>query len=85
MVARGTVYLQSSTASLVHGEKVAVDNVKVAVDDVVCNFQNVTLRVPSYEITRISEALGTFVQWPKNLVTLGQVTIPYNCIQIQTM
>lgn len=80
MVARGTVYPQSCTGSLVHGEQVVLENVKVAVDDVLGDFQNVTLPVPSYEITRIGEAVGSFVQWPKNLVTLGHVIFTGNFI-----
>lgn len=79
IVARGTVYPKSTCIGpiLVHGKELASDSVKVSVDDVIAEFQTVPLPTPSNELRRIGDAAGSFVQWPKHLVTLGQVRIGY--------
>lgn len=51
------------------------NNVRVSVDDVVPEFQLIPLPVPCNELETIGNAAGSFVQWPKDLVTLGQVYI----------
>lgn len=76
VVARGTVFPSSSQGSnLVHGNPMAAHNVKVSVDDVVAEFQQTPLPVRSIEHEKVGDAAGSFVQWPKDLVMLGQVII----------
>lgn len=79
IVARGTVYPKNTCGGplLVHGEEVASDSVKVSVDDLVAEFQTVPLPIPSNELKRIGDAAGSFVQWPRHLVSFGQVTGSY--------
>lgn len=54
-----------------HNQQILTNHVKVGIDAVEPIHVGTPLPVPSkYHIT-IGEALGSFVQWPKNLVLLG--------------
>lgn len=80
-MARGTVFPPNLPgAGVVHGEQIAPDNIKVCVDDVVGDYQTTPLPVPCSEHKMVGEAAGSFVQWPKTLVLLGQVPISNNGI-----
>lgn len=48
-------------------------NVKVCVDEVVVEFQLTPLPVPCDEHETVCSATGSFVEWPNDLVILGQV------------
>ncbi|KAL8111850.1 hypothetical protein AgCh_019527 [Apium graveolens] len=50
-------------------------NSKLEVDDVVAEYQLTPLLVPCDEHETVGNAAGSFVQWPKDLVTLGQEPI----------
>lgn len=73
VVARGTVFPSNSQGSnMLHNNPIAPLNVKVSVDDVVADYQLTPLPVPCEEHETVGNAAGSFVQWPKDLVTLGQ-------------
>ncbi|KAL8155015.1 hypothetical protein AgCh_000403 [Apium graveolens] len=61
--------------NMIHNNSIAPNNVRVSVDDVVPEFQLILLPVPCNELETIENAAGNFVQWPKDLVTLGQDSI----------
>ena len=74
VVARGTVFpTNNEGGNMIHNNPVATQNVRVSVDDVVPEFQMTPLPVPCSEHETIGNAEGSFVQWPKELVILGQV------------
>ena len=75
VVARGTVFPSSSQGDLIHNNPTAPHNVKVSIDDVLAEYQLTPLPVPCDEHETIGNAAGSFVQWPKELVTLGQVHV----------
>ncbi|KAL8110520.1 hypothetical protein AgCh_026298 [Apium graveolens] len=56
----------------IHNNPIVPNNFRVSVDDVVPEFQLIPLPVPCNELETIGNAAGSFVQWPKDLVTLGQ-------------
>lgn len=58
---------------MIHGKMIAPHNVKVQIDDIVAEFQLTPLPVPCEEHEMVGNAVGSFVQWPRDLVTLGQV------------
>lgn len=73
-VARGTVFPSNSQGeNMIHNIPITPNNVKVSVDDVLPELQLTPLPVPCDEHETIGNAMGSFVQWPKDLVTLGQV------------
>lgn len=73
VVARGTIFPSNSQGStMLHNKPIAPHNVKVSVDDVVAEYQLNPLPVPCEEHATVGNAAGSFVQWPKDLVTLGQ-------------
>ncbi|KAL8122564.1 hypothetical protein AgCh_019051 [Apium graveolens] len=73
VVARGTVFPSISPGeNRIHNNPIVPNNVRVSVDDVVPEFQLIPLPVPCNELETIGNAAGSFVQWPKDLVTLGQ-------------
>ncbi|KAL8118860.1 hypothetical protein AgCh_016375 [Apium graveolens] len=57
---------------MIHNNPIAPQNVRVLVDDVITEYQLTPLSVPCYEHEAIGNAAGSFVQWPKDLVMLGQ-------------
>lgn len=72
-MARGTVFPSILPgAAMVHGEQIAPNNVKVCVDDVVSDYKTTPLPVPCSEHKLVGDANGSFIQWPKNLILLGQ-------------
>ena len=74
VVARGTVFPSNNErGNMIHNNPVAPQNIKVSVDDVVPEYQLTPLPVPCSEHETIGNAEGSFVQWPKELVNLGQV------------
>ncbi|KAL8109981.1 hypothetical protein AgCh_025911 [Apium graveolens] len=73
VVARGTVFPSNSQGeNMIHNNPIVPNNIRVSVDDVVPEFQLIPLPVPCNELETIGNAAGSFVQWPKDLVTLGQ-------------
>ncbi|XP_074353368.1 uncharacterized protein LOC141692428 isoform X3 [Apium graveolens] len=60
---------------MIHNSPIVPHNVKVSVDDVVAEYQLTPLPVPCDEHETVGNAAGSFVQWPKDLVTLGQEPI----------
>ena len=78
IVARGTVFPSNSEGgNMIHNNPVTAQNVRVSVDNVVPEFQLTPLPVPCSEHETVGNAEGSFVQWPKELVILGQVYIIY--------
>ena len=74
IVARGTVFPSNNEGSnMIHNNPIIAQNVRVSIDDVVPEFQLTPLPVPCSEHETIGNAEGSFVQWPKELVILGQV------------
>ncbi|XP_063948209.1 uncharacterized protein LOC108217919 [Daucus carota subsp. sativus] len=73
VVARGTVFPSNSQGvNMIHNIPMASHNVRVSIDDVVPEYQLTPLPVSCDEHDNIGNAAGSFVQWPKDLVTLGQ-------------
>ncbi|KAL8147766.1 hypothetical protein AgCh_005183 [Apium graveolens] len=73
VVARRTVFPSNSQGeNMIHNNPIVPNNVRVSVDDVVPEFQLIPLSVPCNELETIGNAAGSFVQWPKDHVTLGQ-------------
>ncbi|KAL8112942.1 hypothetical protein AgCh_020311 [Apium graveolens] len=60
---------------MIHNSPIAPHNVKVSVDDVVAEYQLTPLPVPCDEHETVGNVAGSFVQWPKDLVTLEQEPI----------
>ena len=75
VVARGTVFPTNSQGNMIHNNQIAPQNVKVSIDDVLAEYKLTPLPVPCDEYETVGNAAGSFVQWPKELVTLGQVYI----------
>ncbi|XP_074332491.1 uncharacterized protein LOC141670505 isoform X1 [Apium graveolens] len=76
IAARGTVFpLNSGGVNMIHNSPIVPHNVKLSVDDVVAEYQLTPLPVPCDEHETVGNAAGSFVQWPKDLVTLGQEPI----------
>ena len=71
---RGQVFpLSREGDNFIHGIPITPNNVKVCVDEVLIEFQLTPLPVPCDEHETVGNAAGSFVQWPKDLVILGQV------------
>jgi hypothetical protein len=75
VVARGQAFPLTEGNNFIHGLPIAPTNVKVCVDAVEDEFQRAPLPVPCGEFESVGDATGAFVQWPKDLVTLGQVIL----------
>ncbi|KAL8107464.1 hypothetical protein AgCh_024030 [Apium graveolens] len=71
VTARATLFL-TNQGEMIHNNPIAPQNVRVSVDDVITEYQLTPLPVPCYEHETIGNATGSFVQWPKDLVMLGQ-------------
>ncbi|KAL8099663.1 hypothetical protein AgCh_032066 [Apium graveolens] len=71
VAARGTLF-PTNQGEMIHNNPIAPQNVRVSVDDVITEYQLTPLPVPCYEHETIGNAAGSFVQWPKDLVMLGQ-------------
>ncbi|KAL8103979.1 hypothetical protein AgCh_028265 [Apium graveolens] len=72
VAARGTLFPTNNQGEMIHNNPIAPQNVRVSVDDVITEYQLTPLPVPCYEHETIGNAAGSFVQWPKDLVMLGQ-------------
>ncbi|KAL8146476.1 hypothetical protein AgCh_004274 [Apium graveolens] len=72
VAARGTLFPTNNQGEMNHNNPIAPQNVRVSVDDVITEYQLTPLPVPCYEHETIGNAAGSFVQWPKDLVMLGQ-------------
>ncbi|KAL8133553.1 hypothetical protein AgCh_008861 [Apium graveolens] len=72
VAARGTLFPTNNQGEIIHNNPIAPQNVRVSVDDVITEYQLTPLPVPCYEHETIGNAAGSFVQWPKDLVMLGQ-------------
>ena len=70
-VAFGTIHPE---LTLDHHNNLVADNVKVSVDEFEPAYKEASVPVPSQFIKKLGQALGTFTQWPTNLVSL--VTSP---------
>jgi hypothetical protein len=69
-VATGMAY-PSNEGDLIHGVPMARRNAKVTVDSVYDTCKNIKLKFPpNDEITKLGQAEGTFIQWPKRDVVL---------------
>ncbi|KAL8148107.1 hypothetical protein AgCh_005450 [Apium graveolens] len=71
VAARGTLF-PTNQGEMIHNNPIAPQNVRVSVNDVITEYQLTPLPVPCYEHETIGNAVGSFVQWPKDLVMLGQ-------------
>ena len=66
----GQVY-PSGVGALVHGANLAPGFAKVNVDGVCANFEAVPLKIPpNDEVMTLGQAVGTFIQWPKEDICL---------------
>ncbi|KAL8103901.1 hypothetical protein AgCh_028195 [Apium graveolens] len=72
VAARGTLFPTNNQGEMIHNNPIAPQNVRVSVDDVITEYQLTPLPVPCYEHETIGNAAGSFVQWSKDLVMLGQ-------------
>ncbi|KAL8157773.1 hypothetical protein AgCh_002466 [Apium graveolens] len=72
VAARGTLFPTNNQGEMNHNNPIAPQNVRVSVDDVITEYQLTPIPVPCYEHETIGNAAGSFVQWPKELVMLGQ-------------
>ncbi|KAL8156660.1 hypothetical protein AgCh_001666 [Apium graveolens] len=72
VAARGTLF-PTNQGEMIHNNPIAPQNVRVSVDDIITEYQLTPLPVPCYEHETIENAAGSFVQWPKDLVMLGQI------------
>ncbi|KAL8096080.1 hypothetical protein AgCh_037149 [Apium graveolens] len=75
VVARGTIFPTNSQGNMIHNNPIASQNVKVYVDEVLAEYQLTPLPVPCDEHETIGNAVGSFVQWSKELVMLGQILL----------
>jgi hypothetical protein len=74
IVARGTFFpANTQSDNMVHNNPIASHNVRVSIDDVGPEYQLTPLPVSCDELETVGSAAGSFVQWPKDLVTLGHV------------
>ncbi|KAL8101586.1 hypothetical protein AgCh_033474 [Apium graveolens] len=71
VAARGTLF-PTNQGEMIHNNPISPQNVRVSVDDVITEYQLTPLPVPCYEHETIGNAVGSFVQWSKDLVMLGQ-------------
>ncbi|KAL8157771.1 hypothetical protein AgCh_002464 [Apium graveolens] len=78
VAARGTLFPTNNQGEMNHNNPIAPQNVRVSVDDVITEYQLTPIPVPCYEHETIGNAAGSFVQWPKDLVMLGQDPILEN-------
>ncbi|XP_074382333.1 uncharacterized protein LOC141724202 [Apium graveolens] len=78
VAARGTLFPTNKQGKMIHNNPIAPQNVRVSVDDVITEYQLTPLYVPCYEHETIGYTAGSFVQWPKDLVMLGQDPILEN-------
>ena len=74
VAARGTLF-PTNNGEMIHNNPIAPQNVRVSVDDVITEYQLTPLPMPCDEHETVGNATGSFVQWPKDLVMLGQVYI----------
>ncbi|XP_074270548.1 uncharacterized protein LOC141594390 [Silene latifolia] len=68
-VAEATVYPNEDDTELVHGTPLLVGNVRVSIDKVLEG--TAPLPVPTEFLERVADAAGSFVQWPKELIVIG--------------
>ena len=65
---------------MIHNNLIVPHNVRVSIDEVEPEYQLTPLPVPCDEHETVGNAAGSFVQWPKELVMLGQVyLVRFNC------
>ncbi|XP_074331194.1 uncharacterized protein LOC141668280 [Apium graveolens] len=73
VMGRGQVFqLNKEGSNFINGKPIAPNNVKVCVDEVLVEFQVTHLPMPCDEHKTVGDAAGSFVQWPEDLVILGQ-------------
>lgn len=72
IVATGMVY-PSGPETVVHHQPLFIDHVKVSVDYVIDGAEAFYIPVPSQHHTTVGESIGSFFQWPKELVIFGEV------------
>lgn len=75
VVGRGMVHPASGPEDRCHGQLILADHVKVGIDMVEPDHVGTPLPVPSAYLMTVGEAVGSYVQWPKNLVLLGDDTV----------
>ena len=61
--------------TLDHTREMRPDCIKVSVGYCYPNYRGVPLPVPTQIMTIVGQTNGSFVQWPKDLVLLNEVTI----------
>ena len=60
--------------STVHHQQMTDDQVRVSVEEVI--IADAPIPIPSEEFKIVSDALGTFISWPKNLVSVRAADSP---------
>lgn len=55
----------------VHGRPLLIENEKVSIDKVIEG--TAPLPVPTQYLERVGDAIGSFVQWPKELIIIDKV------------
>nr|GEX20554.1 ulp1 protease family, C-terminal catalytic domain-containing protein [Tanacetum cinerariifolium] len=70
LCAIGMVY----PAKQVHGKSVLQGHAKVHVDNVVADYKDYLLPVPTEKFSKIGETVLSFIQWPKNYIELNKAS-----------
>ncbi|XP_074313670.1 uncharacterized protein LOC141648859 [Silene latifolia] len=77
-VALGRVFKAPTQASTCHGRAFGAEELRVCIDVVIEYMEDTPLPLPTEEHFTIGEAIGSFVQWPRNLVSLRYLEVWMN-------
>ncbi|XP_074266062.1 uncharacterized protein LOC141588523 [Silene latifolia] len=72
-VALGRVFKTTSQASVCHGKKIGAETFRVCIYVLMEGKDDTPLPIPTEEFATVGDALGSFVLWPKNGITLRYV------------
>ncbi|XP_074300372.1 uncharacterized protein LOC141631627 [Silene latifolia] len=70
-VALGRVFRSPTQASRSYGQAFGENDVRVSIEVVLEGKEDAELPVPTNEFFTVGDAVGSFVRWPKNLITFG--------------
>ncbi|KAH9619182.1 hypothetical protein KSS87_010210, partial [Heliosperma pusillum] len=69
-VAIGTIYPLEGSNQVIHGTPLLIGNARVSVDKILEG--TAPLPFPTPYLERVGDAIGSFVQWPKELIIVGE-------------
>lgn len=73
--AKGLVFPYGN--GLIHSLPLRKNHLKVLIDEIDKNFENIPLPVKTMEVSKLQQAVGTTIQWPRDAIVVAKVYIHY--------